>query len=57
VNGNEKGHIWFDGRADYSGLVPKLKDGQRISFIEWYVTFLDMEIENINESLTNSTTA
>ena len=57
VNGNEKGHIWFDGRADYSGLVPKLKDGQRISFIEWYITFLDMEIENINESLTNSTTA
>ena len=57
VNGNEKGHIWFDGRADYSGLVPKLKDGQRISFIEWYVTFLDMEIENINESLTHSTTA
>ena len=29
----------------------------RISFIEWYVTFLDMEIENINESLTHSTTA
>ena len=57
VNGNEKGHIWFDGRADYSGLVPKLKDGQRISFIEWYITFLDMEIENINESLTHSTTA
>ena len=57
VNGNEKGHIWFDGRADYSGLVPKLKDGHRISFIEWYVTFLDMEIENINKSLTNSTTA
>ena len=28
-------------------FVPKLKDGQRISFIEWYVTFLDMEIENI----------
>ncbi|RHM84989.1 SMI1/KNR4 family protein, partial [Bacteroides caccae] len=26
------------------------------SFIEWYVTFLDMEIENINKSLTNSTT-
>lgn len=42
---------------DYSGLVPKLKDGQRISFIEWYITFLDMEIENINESLTNSATA
>ena len=56
VNGNEKGHIWFDGRADYSGLIPKMKDGHRISFIEWYVTFLDKEIENINKSLTNSTT-
>lgn len=57
VNGNEKGHIWFDGRADYSGLIPEVKDGQKMSFMEWYINYLDMEICNINESLKNSTTA
>lgn len=54
VNGDEKGHIWFDGRADYSGLVPKMTDGHKMSFMEWYISYLDMEIENINKSLTNS---
>lgn len=49
VNGNEKGHIWFDGRADYGGLVPKKDAGQRISFAEWYMSFLDMEIKKIKE--------
>lgn len=54
VNGDEKGHIWFDERADYSGLVPKMKDGHKMSFMEWYISYLDMEIENINKSLTDS---
>lgn len=57
VNGDEKGHIWIDRRADYSGLMPKMKDGQKISFMEWYIDYLDMIIDNINKSLTNSTTA
>lgn len=52
VNGDEKGHIWIDGRADYSGLIPKMKDGRKISFIEWYIDYLDMVIDNINKSLT-----
>lgn len=31
------------------GLVPKKDAGQRISFAEWYMSFLDVEIKNIKE--------
>jgi hypothetical protein len=35
--GEESGNVWFDGRADYSGLSPvSLKNGSRATFSSWY---------------------
>ena len=51
VNGSEKGNVWFDGRADYSGIFPELADGKKQMFIQWYINWLNAEIENINKSL------
>ena len=32
-----------------------MKDGQRISFIEWYITFLDMEIDDLEAQIDSGT--
>ena len=43
INGKEHGHIWFDGRADFSGISPETKEGsdkERITFSEWYLDWL-----------------
>lgn len=42
VKGDEAGHVWYDRRADYSGLVPAcLRDGSRATFSSWYAEWLD----------------
>jgi hypothetical protein len=42
VTGNEAGHIWRDGRADYTGLAPLLlSDGSRAVFSSWYSEWLE----------------
>lgn len=46
VNGQEYGNIWIDDRADYGGLNPVLsKNGQRVNFAEWYIDWLNEELE------------
>jgi hypothetical protein len=42
VSGKETGHVWRDGRADYTGLSPVLlQDGSCASFSSWYSEWLD----------------
>ena len=42
LSGAEAGHLWRDGRADYTGLSPiKLHDGSRATFSECYSEWLD----------------
>ena len=53
VSGSEKGHVWFDGRADYSGIFPELVNEQKQTFIQWYLNWLNVEIEYIKKSLTS----
>lgn len=46
VSGVSKGQIWFDGRADYSGIEPeKSTDGYILDFFGWYSKWL-AEIED-----------
>ena len=41
ITGPESGHLWEDGRADYTGLFPLLlKDGSRATFSSWYGEWL-----------------
>lgn len=49
VTGPERGHIWFDDRADWQGLYPDSTDnGKRLSFFEWYRRWADQTLESIN---------
>jgi hypothetical protein len=42
VTGKEAGHIWHDGRADFSGICPlSAKDGSRTTFSSWYSEWLE----------------
>jgi hypothetical protein len=42
VNGPEAGNVWCDDRVDHLGLHPlQFADSRRISFLDWYRTWLD----------------
>lgn len=52
INGIERGHIWFDGRADYGGLSPELDEKhKKLNFIDWYMQWLDSEMEQLSSNL------
>jgi hypothetical protein len=37
VSGIERGHVWYDDRANLEGLRPLLtREGKRVNFLEWY---------------------
>lgn len=43
INGQEHGHVWYDGRPDYTGISPETIEGsgkERITFSEWYLDWL-----------------
>jgi hypothetical protein len=41
VNGNHKGYVWNDDRADHAGVYPLLlADGKPATFTTWYWTWL-----------------
>jgi len=41
VTGDESGHLWRDGRADYTGIAPLTsQDGLRTAFSSWYHEWL-----------------
>ena len=42
VTGIERGNVWADRRADYSGIAPHVSsDGRHLGFGEWYVAWLE----------------
>jgi hypothetical protein len=42
VTGPERGNVWYDGRADTSGIAPHVdQDGRHLSFGDWYSVWLD----------------
>ena len=46
VTGPERGHVWFDRRADYEGVEPILNDrGEPATFLEWYEEWLRTALE------------
>jgi hypothetical protein len=48
VNGKETGNVWFDGRADYSGIFPEtIGYKQRVTFSEWYMQWVDKVLEKV----------
>ena len=41
VEGDQRGRLWRDGRAEYSGVSPVLlKDGSPADFSGWYMEWL-----------------
>ena len=45
ITGPLAGQIWHDDRGDGAGLHPCLsEDGQRMSFLRWYLDWLDAEV-------------
>lgn len=46
VNGESYGSVWLDGRADYGGLRPIVSNGVPVSFLEWYLSWLDSLYES-----------
>lgn len=48
VTGPERGNVWFDGRADNSGIAPHVDDrGQHRSFGEWYMNWLECGLREV----------
>lgn len=43
VTGERTGHLWYDGRANYTGIIPLTNDdGSRLTFSRWYEDCLDL---------------
>ncbi|MFK7905348.1 MAG: DUF4844 domain-containing protein [Chitinophagales bacterium] len=50
ISGEEKGNIWFDGRADRGGIYPEIDDKENhIGFSDWYINWLNESILKIKE--------
>jgi hypothetical protein len=48
VTGPERGNVWQDDRVDWNGIYPlETKDGGRVTFLRWYVSWLDDSIASI----------
>jgi hypothetical protein len=42
LKGNERGHLWMDGRGNFSGIFPESDaHGARLTFSQWYLNWLD----------------
>lgn len=51
ISGPEEGNIWFDDRADWQGIYPlKTSNSERVSFFEWYRSWLDDSLSQINKT-------
>jgi hypothetical protein len=49
VKGEEAGTLWFDGRADYSGIFPEtIGSRRRITFADWYMHWVDGLLADID---------
>jgi hypothetical protein len=48
VTGVQAGRLWYDGRAEYSGLKPvRLADGSPATFSSWYSEWLENALHQI----------
>jgi len=48
VNGPERGHVWYDGTADRTGLEPcSDANGNRLTFTGWYEDWLDASLKKV----------
>lgn len=42
VTGSERGNVWADLRADYTGIAPHVgDDGRHLGFGDWYMSWLE----------------
>lgn len=49
VTGPERGNVWFDGRADGSGILPHADPGGRhLSFGDWYLDWLEDSLRTVS---------
>ena len=48
VKGNERGHVWMDGRGNFSGIFPESgTHGERLTFSQWYLDWLDSCLKEV----------
>jgi hypothetical protein len=48
VNGEQKGFVWNDFRADHRGISPlRNESGRQMSFSDWYVSWLDESLRTL----------
>lgn len=48
VTGVQAGHLWHDGRSDYTGMTPlRLSDGTPATFSPWYSEWLENAFHQI----------
>jgi hypothetical protein len=50
VTGLEAGHVWQDNRADEGGLLPLGTGSGRVTFSDWYLSWLNESLKQIRES-------
>ena len=41
ITGNQRGRLWLDGRAEFSGLSPLYSNGRPATFDSWYEEWLE----------------
>ena len=48
VTGPERGHVWFDGRAQDTGIAPHQGNGgERLTFGDWYAQWLNQSLAEL----------
>jgi SMI1 / KNR4 family (SUKH-1) len=47
VSGPERGHVWYDARAEEGPVRPHVEKGQRLTFFDWYDRWLDRSLEGV----------
>jgi hypothetical protein len=51
INGDQKGFVWNDDRADHGGIAPALgKSGKPVTFSDWYMDWLDDSLRKVGRS-------
>jgi hypothetical protein len=51
INGEQKGSVWNDDRADYGGIAPVLgKFGNPLTFTDWYMGWLNESLRKVRET-------
>ncbi|PWV94438.1 hypothetical protein DFQ01_1303 [Paenibacillus cellulosilyticus] len=54
VSGEERGNIWLDGMVSDQGMMPLIRNGNRLGFYEWYENWLDNSILEVLKKKKNT---